>query len=65
MSRQKATVRAEPPPNLLYDMKAAARAERWARRAETWRAIERFYVFAGATAGLGALLLELLRCASR
>lgn len=57
----KHTVRADPPPNLLYDMKAAARAERWERRAETWSMLARFYMFVGATAGIGALLLEVLR----
>ena len=61
MSGQHTTVRADPPPNLLYDMKAAARVERWERRAETWRGFVRFYVFAGATAGIGALILEVLR----
>jgi len=57
----KKTVKADPPPNLIYDMKAAARAERWEQRAETWRMFAHLYVFAGATAGIGALILEVLR----
>lgn len=61
MSGQHATVKADPPPNLLYDMKAAARAERWERRAELWRAAARVYIFAGATAGLAALVLLVMR----
>lgn len=53
------TVKAAPPPNLLYDMRAAARAERWERR---WMVITdavRIWVFAGATAGFVALALTL------
>lgn len=61
MSGQHATVKADPPPNLLYDMKAAARIERWERRAEMWAAAVRVYVFAGATAGLAALVLEVMK----
>lgn len=61
MSHKHTTVRADPPPNLLYDMKAAARAERRERRVDVCRAFARFYIFAGATAGIGALILEVLR----
>ncbi len=59
MSGRHTTVKADPPPNLLYDMRASARIERWEARAE---AFFRFYVFAGATAGIGALVLAVLRC---
>jgi len=61
MSHRHTTIKADPPPNLLYDMKAAARVERWERRAEAWRMVGRLYIFAGATAGFGALILEALR----
>lgn len=55
------TIKADPPPNLLYDLREAARVERWERRAATWAAAGRVYVFAGATAGLAALVLEFMR----
>ncbi len=62
MSGQHTTIKADPPPNLLYDLKKAAQAERWQHRAELFAAIERVWVFAGATAGIVALALLLAGC---
>lgn len=55
------TVRANPPPNLLYDLKASARAERWQRRAKIMYQAACVYVLVGATAGLVALVLLVMR----
>jgi hypothetical protein len=58
---QRKTVQCDPPSSLLYDMRATMLEERRARRRDRLYAVVSAYVFMGATAGMVALVLEMVR----
>lgn len=59
MSDTHRTVKFEPPPNMIYDLKRAARDERRLHRRQVWGAVLRAYLIIGSAAGIAALVLVL------